>query len=159
MSDLPIKTGRVRVTARSSVHDTTAETADVRGTARLRADGERLYLDALRVEVDLATLRTGDTLKDLELKRRLGDRTGGRAVFEARGPAEVAAGKARLGGTLTFRGISRPLDVAPEVSADGAGARGRAAFRVRFTDHGLEAPKVLFLKMQEEVDVVVELTA
>ncbi len=151
--------GELVATARSRVHDTTGRVA-ARGHARLRREASTLTLEALEVEVDLAELRTGDKLKDLEVRRRLGDRTGGRAKLVTGAPVVVAGGRTRLAGTLTFRGIARPLTVEAEIS-DGPGPelRGRATFQVKFTDHGLEPPKVFFLKIDDAVDLEIQLAA
>ncbi len=158
VSDFTVE-GQLVATARSRVHDTEGKVA-ARGHARLTRQASTLTLESLEVEVDLSELRTGDKLKDLEVRRRLGDRVGGRATLATAVPVAVSPGRTRVAGTLTFRGIARSLSVDAEIT-DGPGpeVRGRASFQVRFTDHGLEPPKVLFLKIDDAVDLQIDLVA
>lgn len=143
----------VAVRARSNVHP-----------IRLRAEGPEGHLDLAaaapsgRLSLRVERLQGANPLEDAELRR---------LVDAARHPSidgvlttvqERAPGAYRLGGEVTFKGITVAVagDVALE-PAEGGGAvlRGEAYFDIR--DFGLEPPRVLLLRVEPVVSVAIEL--
>lgn len=163
----------VLVVARSNVHP-----------IHLRGDGVQGHLDLVpehdgetgsdaghamaraaptgRLSLRVERLRGASGLEDAELRRH---------ADAARFPTidglltsveRLAAGRFRLGGDVTFRGVTRPCTGDVSLAPHAAGAptevalRGQATFDIR--DFGLEPPRLLLLRVEPEVSVAVELS-
>lgn len=107
--------------------------ATVRGTfSSLAADVES---GAVRGEVDVASVDTGDAIRD----RRLRTEFFAADAFPSIAFEGLAEGGKRIDGSLTIRGATRPLSltVRSERLDDGA-VRLRASGRLRRSDFGLD---------------------
>ena len=114
-------------------------------------------------EVDLASLTTGIGLRDrhmrddyLEVKKYPYASFRGRIVHaesRADGGAQVAAA-----GTFTVHGVSVDREIACDVVPIGEGYEAKCAFEVRLADHGIQIPRIMFLKVAAEVHVDVAFT-
>lgn len=136
------------------------------------------------VRVDLTMLRTGIEMRDAEMRSRefldTGNEANRYAVFELRG-LEIAGSlepgreiPARIRGTLTVRG--RPVDLTAEARISyvkltpeqletqqrfgftSDNLRVKARFATSFTNHGMQVPQVLFLKLSNEIQLETDLT-
>ena len=111
---------------------------------------------AIHLEVDLASLDTGIGLRDRHMRDRyLEVAKYPYAVFDGQiarselGAAQTLRVTAR--GTLTIHGVTRPRDLTCTVEPRSPGYRAQCAFEVLLSDHEIEIPKVMFLKLANEI--------
>jgi polyisoprenoid-binding protein YceI len=136
------------------------------------------------VRVDMAALRTGIERRDNQMFSKdfldTANEAHRYATFEMKGlemagplvPGQEA--KARLRGTVTIRG--KPVDVTAEAQVNYLkltpeqiesqkrfgfttdNMRVRAAFKTSFTNHGMQVPQFLILKLSNEIQVETDIT-
>ena len=121
-------------------------------------EGTQLYL-----EVDLASLDTGLGLRNrhmrdhyLEVKEfpyAFFDATIERVEATAAGVFRVVAK-----GVMNIHGVERPVDIPCDVSERGEGYRVRCTFNTRLSDFDIEIPKIMFLKLADEVRLELDFT-
>lgn len=149
--------------AESTLHDFTGETSDVSGWVEARladpAAGGRG-----RVVVRAAMLRTGIDRRDAEMRERLDVERHPELRFEWTGfelehlERATATLRGHALGTLTIRGVGRPVRVPVQVEADPEGQlRLTAAFALKMSDFGVDPPRLLFVRVKDEVTVRVSL--
>ncbi len=121
------------------------------------------------VAVDLASFDTGNRkrnghMRDNHLETDTYPQAWfrGGTVLEAEPPALAVGGTAlvRLRGELDLHGVVRPVECPAALSraADGT-LRIEAAFAVKLSDHAIDRPQFLVLKLNDEQQVAVTLTA
>ncbi|MFQ5536845.1 MAG: YceI family protein [Gemmatimonadota bacterium] len=121
----------------------------------------------LYFEVDLASLDTGIGLRNRHMRDNyLEVEKFPYATYEARilSVAEGSGGSGREGyrvisqGDLSIHGVTRrvriPCDTEPE---DASGFAVRCAFQVLLSDYEIEIPRVMFLKLANEIRLEVEM--
>lgn len=156
---------RVWIEARSSLHPIHSETDGLEGWLELELNGGgRVNLDAPaggHLELPVEQLRSGNSLEDRELKRRIdarryptiqGDITAMKATEEEC--------RYLVEGDLTFTGTARSY--ADQITLERVDERtirltGESTFDVR--DFGMEPPRILMLKVEPEVTVRVDIVA
>jgi polyisoprenoid-binding protein YceI len=124
-----------------------------------------IKLDAAQPEatltVDLATLRSGNTLYDAELLRRIDARAYPVTTLELRSAVRVGQSlRYRVDGDLTFHGVTQSISGSVEAEIDGAGhlhVTGEHVFDIR--DFGVVAPNVLMLRIYPDVRIELQLEA
>ncbi len=155
-----INRGRSRlwVEARSSLHPIRAESASVSGFIEAELDGAKLDLKVspqARIEIEAASLKTGNGLYDRELERRLAIRNYPRIVGEVLEVKPLDAGaRYRLRGNLTLHGVTKAVEgevVLRVVDSETLEFEGERIFDMR--DFGLNPPRILMLKVYPEVKV------
>lgn len=133
-----------------------------------------------RIEVDLASLRTGIDMRDEHLRSPMWLDTANspKATFDltkvvlagSLKPAQSLKGKAY--GKLTIRGVTRdivadltatsfPLTDAlknPDFGFTGDLMKIDVSFKTSFTNHGMQVPQMLFYKVSNDIDVQTSLT-
>jgi polyisoprenoid-binding protein YceI len=157
----------VRFTSRTQVDEFEGVTDKIDGYVLL--DGEPLSATTggddteLYFEVDLASLDTGIGLRDrhmrddyLEVKRYPYASFKGKITHtevSGSGGAHVTAA-----GTFTVHGVSMEREIACDVTPTGPGYRTTCGFPVLLSDHRIDIPKVMFLKLSNEIQVDVQFT-
>ncbi len=121
-------------------------------------EGTQLYL-----EVDLASLETGlglrnrhmreDYLEVEEFPYAFFDATIERVEATAAGVFRVVAK-----GVMNIHGVERPVDIPCDVSERGEGYRVRCTFNTRLSDFDIEIPKIMFLKLADDVRLELDFT-
>ena len=152
---------RLRVTARSRVHDTSTVWESV--TGEVEADAATLATAGAKVRctVDMSKFDAGDWLKNRKLKSDFALDEHPKAEFELTALEGVTGDggrfKATARGTLRWRGKEVPLTIAGDgtLSADGLQATG--TFELDIRTLGLSAPRFLMIKMEDTVAVDVVL--
>jgi polyisoprenoid-binding protein YceI len=127
-------------------------------SASTRRDATELYL-----EVDLASIDTGIGLRNRHMrdnylevdKYPYASFKGSIGVVQ---PSADGGGKVTASGTFTIHGVSRERDITCDVSPVGEGYHAECAFGVLLSDHDIEIPRVMFLKLANEIRVEVEFT-
>lgn len=114
----------------------------------------------LYFEVDLRTLDTGIGLRNRHMRedylhtdkypyaRYTGRITN---VSDAGGKKNVT-----VKGSMDIHGVKKTLDVTGTLTSTGNGVKIKTAFPVKLTDHKIEVPKFMFLKINEVMQLEVE---
>jgi polyisoprenoid-binding protein YceI len=154
---------RVGFDAKSTLHDFTGVTSDVSGWVEARlAEPARDGRAAIVARAE--TLRTGVDGRDEEMRKRLDaaqhpelrfDLTGFEVERVQREPPRVTG--AALG-TLTVRGVARPVRVPMTLEVDASRRLVvTGEVRVKMSDHGIEPPDLGVIVVQDEVRVWIAL--
>jgi polyisoprenoid-binding protein YceI len=123
-----------------------------------RADRTELYF-----EVDLASIDTGIGLRNrhmrdnyLEVQKYPYATFKGRLAHvdaEEHGGVHVTAV-----GTFSVHGVSAEREIPCEVTSNGDAYRTQCSFPVLLSDHHIDIPRVMFLKLANEIELHVEFT-
>lgn len=117
----------------------------------------------LYVEVDLATLDTGIGLRNRHMRDNyLEVRTFPFATFEGRiHSVEDQPGRSfsvTSRGVLRIHGVARDRLLTCTVTPEGGGYRARCAFEVLLSDHAIAIPRLMFLRLANEIRVELDFT-
>lgn len=117
----------------------------------------------LYLEVDLASIDTGIGLRNRHMRDNyLETDEHPYATYRGRivGTEDASDGGIRVlsRGTFEVHGVARERELTCDVAPAGAGYRARCAFPVLLGDHDIEIPRVMFLRLADEVRVEVEFT-
>jgi polyisoprenoid-binding protein YceI len=150
----------VRFVSRTSIDEFEGVTDKIDGyvlidgptlTTGVGGDDTELYL-----EVDLASIDTGIGLRNrhmrdnyLEVERYPFASYRGSIVSVASGPE--GAFRVATRGEMTIHGVTRAMEIPCEVVAEGRGYRTRCTFPVLLSDHQIEIPSIMFLKLANEI--------
>jgi polyisoprenoid-binding protein YceI len=151
---------KLRVKARSSVHDTITVWNNVTGT--LTGDVETLATDGATASasVDMTEFDAGDWLKNRKLRKDYDMDAHPRATFELTGLSNVVrngqAFTAVAAGVLGWRGKQVNVAIAGKGTMTPTTFEASGSFELDIRTLGLQAPKVLMFKVQDEV--LVEIT-
>ena len=152
----------VRFISRASVEEFEGVTESIDGFVRLDAatltPGTPGGATEIWLEVDLASLDTGIGLRNRHMRDRYLETAKypyatfrGTIVRSEADPAVAYRVTAR--GTLTIHGVARPRDLTCRVEPRSPGYRAQCAFEVLLSDHQIEIPKVMFLKLANEISL------
>lgn len=119
------------------------------------------------LKVDLRSLNTGIDLRDEHMKNKyleiatypMATLTLNRVELE-KVPAELV-GKLtsqKFTGTLSFHGISKPVDGVFDVEADGKNLNVKAQYSVKLSEFNIEIPSYAGIKVADKVDIETSFT-
>ncbi len=163
MAQYRVSRGRVAARARSSLHDTTTTWTKLAGELEVLPD-EPMRAAQARIVVDMREFDAGDRLKNWKLRSDLEPDRHPEAVFtlsaiEEAQPLGGGAWRAVARGTLAWRGRTTAVLARGEAQFADDSVHARATFSLDVTRLGVTPPKILFLKVENVVEVTVELTA
>jgi len=148
----------VLVEARSSVGPISFGCIGVTGFIDATVRDGTIALDEPRnahIVIETAALRSGNSLYDAELLRRIDARRFPTVSIDLRDSAAIgAAGQFLLDGIVTFHGVTQPVQGAVSVDVRPSGklvVTGEQAFDIR--DFGVASPSVLMLRIYPDVKV------
>jgi polyisoprenoid-binding protein YceI len=145
----------VSIAASSSLHPINGEARGLEGTLELGA-GLRG-----RIELPVASLRSGNPLYDAEMHRRVDARRHPTIVGEVVESTQLNdSGRLRLVGDLTFHGVTRRVEGEVSVETPGPDTvviEGEHVFDVR--DFGVRPPRIMMLRVHPEVRVAIRVEA
>jgi polyisoprenoid-binding protein YceI len=155
----------VWIDARSNVHPIRSSTDGLEGFVELELDGDG-HLDpgvttAAHLSLDVRLLQSGNRMEDRELQKRIDARK--YPTIEGTLSSMTSTGQDgsyAVGGDILFRGVSRRYDgtmTVKPVDERTISLAGQSRFDIR--DFGMEAPRVLVLRVEPEVDIRVEIFA
>jgi hypothetical protein len=154
----------VMVNARSSVGPITFGAIGVRGSIEVAVAGRRVCpvpCPTAHLEIDVDQLRSGNSLYDAELLRRIDARRHPTVVLDLRVCTPLGStGRYQLQGEVTFHGVSKPLDGTVSVAMPGERTlvvRGEQVVDIR--DFGVVSPTVLMLRIYPDVVVGLQVEA
>ena len=146
------------VEARSSLHPVRAESAAIEGFIEAETDSTGLDLKTApqaRIEVEAASLKTGNGLYDRELERRLEIRNYPRIAGDVLEVKQMdSAPRYRVRGNLSLHGVTKTVDGEVRLrvlDAQTLEFEGERVFDMR--DFGLNPPRILMLKVYPDVKV------
>lgn len=158
-----IESGRVVVSARSSIHDTRTVWDSLAGS--VTTDPADLAAGAAAdLTVDMTRYDAGDFLRNRKVKKDLEVDKHPIARFRLdvlREVSESGPGRftARAEGTIDWRGRSLPVTATGEGTLDDTTLRATARFELDVRGFGVEPPRFLMFKVEEVVAVEVTLLA
>lgn len=157
-----VTAGTLTVQARSRVHDTT--TVWTRMSGDIDADPDTLATAGATATftVDMTAFDAGDFLKNRKLRKDFDLASHPTARFTLTavtgvvrdGPTFTATAR----GTLDWRGKQVELVLAGQGKLDAMGLTASASFELDIRRLGLQAPRFLMFKVEDEVTVTVALT-
>lgn len=154
----------VMIDARSSVGPITFGAIGVTGTIEVAVAGRRVCSDpypTAHLEISVDQLRSGNSLYDAELMRRIDARRHPTVSLDLRACTALGStGRYQLMGEVTFHGVSRPLDGTVSVGMSSEHAlviRGEQVVDIR--DFGVVSPTVLMLRIYPDVVVGLQVEA
>ncbi len=150
----------VRFISRASIEEFDGVTDRIDGYVLL--DGTSLGPESggpdteLYFEVDLASLDTGIGLRNRHMRQNyLEVQDHPYASFAGRiaRVATLSGGGARVtaAGDMSIHGVQREMELPCDVTPRGEGYRARCAFQVLLSDFDIEIPRVMFLKLANEI--------
>ena len=149
----------VRFHLHHKMHAVDASTSRIEGKALVREDGKVQVM----VRVPVASFDSGDGNRDTHMRETLESARFPFVVYKAVTSLVLpaASGKpvdVRLDGELDFHGVKRPLALPARITFEKDGsALVRSRFEVNLEAHGIERPALLFVKVDENVQLEVEL--
>jgi polyisoprenoid-binding protein YceI len=153
--------GKLVVKARSKVHDTTTVWDKVTGS--VDADPDTLATAGAKAvfTVDMTAFDAGDWLKNRKLRKDFDMDAHPSATFELRkvegvvrdGPSFTANAE----GVLRWRGKEVVVTLAGQGKLDNVGLEATATFELDIKRLGLQAPRFLMFKVEDEVTVDVQI--
>jgi polyisoprenoid-binding protein YceI len=134
--------------------------------AEFDVDPVALHSTKGKVTVDLRTLDTGIDLRNKHMRENhLHTDSFPNAVFELDSVAGTGTSTPNapevlvLHGSMTIHGITKEISTPATITGLGSDAiRVQAEFPLKITEYGVPRPEFLFLKLAEEVRIVVDLT-
>src|SRR5215207_6241210 len=152
---------KVTVRARSRIHDTTTVWDKVSGDVEATADTLATAGAVARFTVDMTRFDAGDWLKNRKLKSDFDLERHPQAVFEVIRVRDVARDGDRFtavaDGTLRWRGRDVALTIRGSGTLDDRAIRATGSFDLDIRQLGLQAPRFLMFKVEDEVTVDVTL--
>jgi DNA-binding PadR family transcriptional regulator len=154
----------VMIDARSSVGPITFGAVGVTGVIEAAVGDGAVHCQpcpTAHLEIEVEHLRSGNSLYDAELLRRIDARRHPTVLLDLRACSTLGgSGRYQLGGEVTLHGVSRPLDgtVAVTMPSDRSLViRGEQVVDIR--DFGLVSPTVLMLRIYPDVVVGLQVEA
>jgi polyisoprenoid-binding protein YceI len=150
-----VEAGRLKVEARSRVHDTTTTWDKISG--EVEADPEAIEKATATFDVDMTSFDAGDWLKNRKLRKDFDMDGHPRATFTLRKVSEVVRDgskfTAKAEGVLAWRGKEVALVLSGSGSLDGARLEATGTFVLDIRQLGLSAPRFFMIKMEDEVAI------
>lgn len=133
-----------------------------KGDIQLEKAGEEVVIKG-DVQVDLSTMQTGIDRRDEHMQKALGFENAENKVATLKfADAKVSAAVFKLGGdvnlpaTLLLHGQEKPITVAMKLSPEGDNVRAVSKFMIQLTQYGIEPPKFMIMKVDENVEITAE---
>lgn len=156
---------RVWIDGRSSLHPIRSTTDGLCGFIELEGDGDGAFAPPMacagRLSLPVERLSSGNALEDRELHRRIDTRRYPRIEGVLTGMERIdGTGRYRVSGDLQFRGVSQSCQDEMTIEAiDDLTIRLEGSSNFDIRDFGMEAPRILMLKVEPDVAVRVEILA
>lgn len=146
-------TGSARVKARAPGHDFSCGADGIAG--EVTVEGERII--SAKADLPLERLKAGDPLGNRELRKFLELDRRPRAQGELAEPIALSMDGDRVSGRGRLRLVVEGPTATVPVRFEGTLPRIRASIDLTFTGLGYKPPKLLFLKVKDELSVELEI--
>ena len=149
----------VRFHLQHKMHEVDGRSSQIEGKAVLGDDGKVMTM----VRIPAASFDSGDANRDSHMRETLESSKYPFVVFKGVTSLvmPVAHGKAvdaKLDGELDFHGVKRPISVPAQITLEKDGAAVvTSKFVVNLESHRIERPALLFVKVDENVQLDVKL--
>jgi polyisoprenoid-binding protein YceI len=141
------------------MHEVDGRSSQIEGKALLGDDGKVMTM----VRIPAASFDTKDANRDSHMRETL--ETGKFPFVVFKGvttlTVPVATGKdldTKLEGELDFHGVKKPVSIPARITLTKDGATVKARFPVNLEAHQIERPSLLFIKVDENVELDIELS-
>jgi polyisoprenoid-binding protein YceI len=146
------------IEARSSLHPIHGEGTGIEGEAELEVNDGRIVFTATpkaRIALPVERLRSGNTLQDMEMRRRVEAQKHPTITGELVKATVLSQPNCyRLQGDLTFHGVTRRLEADVTATSDGEGSlRVEGGYVLDVRGFGVTPPRILGLQVYPEVKV------
>jgi polyisoprenoid-binding protein YceI len=148
--------------------EVSGKSASLQARVRMHRDSNGVKLEHIEAWVSAATLKTGMSLRDEHMRKRIFTTSGGEVPdlrFESGdvncpGVAPGREATCAVTGTLAIRGASRAFSIPLKVRQDGSGTTFHAVGDgvVKLSDYGIEQPSQLGVKTSNEVSIHLDLS-
>lgn len=134
-------------------------------TGEMAVDPQGAAKVHLTISTDLRTLKTDNALRDQHMRDTLLEvgrfprATFTASEFRPAPGAKMEGGEGTLSGTLTLHGIERPVSLPIRYAVNGTTLQGEGTLLVKLTDFGMTPPRLLGLKVRDQVTVEIRLVA
>lgn len=156
-----VTAGTLRVQARSKVHDTTTVWNKIAGEISADPDTLASAGATAKFTVDMTAFDAGDFLKNRKLRKDFDLEKHPQATFELTAVKNVvrsgASFTATAEGTLGWHGKQVALVLEGRGTLDAAAVSANATFELDIKTLGLEAPRFLMFKVEDQVSVTVSI--
>lgn len=153
----------VQFDAKAFLHDFVGKTSKLQGTIRL-SDPDQLTDAEACVQIDAAGLDTGNGLRDATMRKDHLE-TAKYPTIDFR-LAQVESARRDAGGweftargTLLLHGISREILLPVRARQDGDAVRLTAKLPIKMSDYQIRIPKLLFITIEDQVQVSFDVLA
>jgi polyisoprenoid-binding protein YceI len=154
-----VESGKLKVEARSRVHDTTTTWDKISG--EVDADPDAIETAKASFAVDMTHFDAGDFLKNRKLRKDFDMDANPRATFTLGRVSDVvrdgAKFTAKAEGVLEWRGKKVTLVLSGNGTLDGERVEAHGTFVLDIRQLGLQAPRFFMIKMEDEVAVDVSI--
>ena len=151
---------RLQIVAYAPMHRVEIESSGLSGWIEL--DVEAGQVTGGEIVAPLSDLTGGDRTKDRELNKFLKTRQHGSATLTL-APSDLTVDGSNVSfdvtGDMAFQGRTIPVNVRASGTLSDGGIRGDARFSWKLTNMGLKPPKLLFIKVKDDIDLVVSVRA
>ena len=157
-----VEAGKLTVKARSKIHDTTTVWTKVTGS--VDADAETLATKGATAvfTIDMTSFDAGDWLKNRKLKSDFEMDKHPTATFELRAVRDVVRDgptfTATAEGAIKWRGKEVLVELQGRGKLDDNNVQASATFELDIKRLGLVAPRILMIKVEDEVSIEVSVT-
>jgi len=148
--------------------EVSGKSAALQARVLMHRDADGVKLERIEAWVSAATLKTGMSLRDEHMRKRIFTTSGGEVPdlrFESGdvncpGVAPGREATCAITGTLAIRGASRSFSIPLKVRQEGNGTAFRAIGDgvVKLSDYGIEQPSQLGVKTSNEVSIHLDLS-
>ena len=152
-----VTSGKLTVKARSKIHDTTTVWDKITGDVDADADTLATAGATATFTVDMTSFDAGDFLKNRKLRKDFEMEAHPKAVFELRAVRDVVRDgptfKATAEGVIRWRGKEALVTLQGSGKLDGVSVEAQGSFELDIRKLGLQAPRFLMIKMEDEVTI------
>jgi polyisoprenoid-binding protein YceI len=141
------------------MHAVDGSSSQIEGKAVIAEDGKVMTM----IRIPVTSFATGDSNRDSHMRETLEASKYPFVVFKGvtSVTVPVAHGKplqTSIQGELEFHGVKQPITLPAQVAfEEGGGAVVRSKFPVSLDAHKIERPSLLFIKVDDNVDLEIEL--
>ena len=157
-----VESGTLTVKARSRVHDTTTVWSKVSGDVDADADTLATAGAKATFRVDMTAFDAGDWLKNRKLRKDFELDAHPTATFTLGALRDVVRDgptfTATAEGVLAWHGKETVVELKGQGKLDGVGLEASATFELDIRRLGLQAPRFLMFKVEDEVAIDVRVT-
>jgi polyisoprenoid-binding protein YceI len=112
---------------------------------------------SVRIEAPVKSFRSGNANRDVHMLEVVAAHRNPTVLFEAKLPAGLPeSGTATVEGTVTLKGVSRPIKAEVTLAREGDKLKVKASFPVSLEGHQIERPSLMLIKVEDALRIEAE---